>query len=153
MAQDRPSAELHIGFPLLFRDGSSQLFGIQGGMSVHARQWLGVTGDFAFHAGEVFADKSLFTALGGPVVSAKAGSRVRVFGHTLLGAATNGCGRFNNGCQSDAVFSHALGGGLQLQAGKRWNFRIAADDLSTRFGGSNQHYLRLSFAAVFPIGE
>jgi len=153
LAQERPAAEVYVGFPLLFRETSSQLFGVHGDITVNARQWLGVTGDVSLHVGEVFAEKSLFTGLAGPVLSANAGSRLRVFGHALFGVANSGCGEFNNGCRSDTVYSNALGGGLQVRPGNRWVFRVSAADLTTNFGGNNQHYLRLSFGVVLPIGE
>ena len=152
-AQDRPATEIYVGFPILFGENSSQLFGVHGNVTFPVRHWFGIGGDAAFHVGEVYAEKSLITALGGPVFSVHAGSRMRIFGQALLGVGNSGCGEFQNGCQSATVFSSAIGGGVYLRAGRRSGFRVSGDDLATNFGGNPQHYLRLSFGVAFGIGE
>ena len=151
--ENRPPPEIYVGFPLLFRDASSQLFGVHGDVTFPVRPWIGIAGDAALHVGEVYAEKSLFTGMAGPVLSVNTGSRFRIFGHALLGVATSGCGDFQNGCQSATVFSRAFGGGLYFLPGNRVGFRVSADELATNFADNHQHYLRLSFGAGFKIGK
>lgn len=150
-AQGAPPAEIYLGFPLLFRETSSQLFGAHGTFTVSPRGWLGVSGDVGVHVGEVFAEKSIWTILGGPVFSAGSRTRFRAFGHTLFGLANSGCGRFDNGCRSETVVSSAFGGGIDIRPRGRVAFRVQSDGLMTRFGGRHQNFLRLSFGIVLPL--
>lgn len=69
---------------------------------ISPQPWFGISGDVGVHVGEVFGEKSIGTILGGPVFS-------------VVGVATLGCGRFDNGCRSDTVFSSALGSGIDIR--------------------------------------
>jgi hypothetical protein len=150
-AQEISTTEIYVGFPLLYRSGSSQLFGVHTAFTVNARKWLGLSSEASVNIGEVFADKSILTLHSGPVFSAPVGSKVRPFVHTLIGFARSGCGEFVNGCRSTSVLSGLLGGGIDFQTGWRVRLRAQGDKLVTTFNQGHQQFFRASFGFVIPL--
>jgi hypothetical protein len=147
-AQDAPRADIYVGFPLLYRADSNtfSLLGIHGSLALNVSERFGLAADAAGYFGELFADHSISTFLGGPVFSLRSGTRLQVFGHTLLGGA-----RVQD--EARTVFATALGGGVGVRTGTRLAVRAQVDVLTTRFRSQTQNFLRTSFGVSIPLGR
>jgi hypothetical protein len=147
-AQDAPRADIYVGFPLLYRADSNSLslLGVHGSLALNVSERFGLAADAGGYFGEVFSDHSISTFLGGPVFSLRSGTRLQVFGHTLLGGA-----RVQDGAST--VFATALGGGVAVRTGRRLAVRAQLDVLTTRFRSQTQNFLRTSFGVSIPLGR
>ncbi len=150
-AQDASRADIYVGFPLLSREGSLSLLGVHGSLAINVSEQFGLAADAAGYFGEVFSDHSISTFLGGPVFSLRSGTRLQVFGHTLLGGARLLGGVRDGGART--VFATALGGGVGVRTRKRLAVRAQVDVLVTRFGSQTQNFLRTSFGVNIPLGR
>jgi hypothetical protein len=115
--------------------------------------------DFTFNNLNFERKRDQYHFLGGVQFKSRPGaSRVAPFAHVLAGGAlfrgfasslTTAAG--NTYLIDDATsFALAVGGGLDVRAGKHFDLRvIQADYLPTFFGSTRQDNLRLSFGVVF----
>lgn len=103
------------------------------------------------------AKTSLYTYLGG--VQFKDNStekKVKPFAHFLVGGATARVRLTSSAVvpnvfanDSNSGFAAAVGGGIDIRAGKRFDIRIAQVDYNpTRFEGTTQHNFRFGFGIV-----
>jgi len=146
----------------------SRFFGIKGDFSVNSREVKftlppTVTGGATE---SLRLDASLYNFLGGIQFkdNRREGSRVRPFGHVLVGAAygrtslksytTNFCDSPGISCagldNDDTGFAAAIGGGIDVRINKRITIRaIQVDYNPTRLNRTTQHNFRFSFGVVF----
>ena len=128
---------------------------------------LGITGDLSAHfhrdsvgtsGGGTFSRKrDQYFLLGGLQYKVHNDSRLEPFVHTLFGVSlfrgftSNISGSGNVFTFDDATsFAMALGGGLDIRAGKRMAVRVFQADYSpTHFGSGWQQNIRLGFGIVF----
>jgi opacity protein-like surface antigen len=113
-------------------------------------------GDPSFPNTTVEAKARLVTYLFGPRFSARS-DKVTAFAHSLIGGA-RGSGEATaagvSGSISDTGFALALGGGLDVNAGKHIAFRIGqVDYLLTKAFGGTRHNFRYSAGLVFRLGS
>ncbi len=146
----------------------SRFVGIKGDFSAHAREiQLSVPRTIGGTATESLKlNASLYNFLGGVQFkdNRKDGSRVRPFGHALVGAAygrtsvksytTGFCDAQGVSCtgldNDDTGFAAALGGGVDVKLNNRFSIRaIQADYNPTRLNGTTQHNFRFSVGVVF----
>ncbi len=144
-------------------------------------RFIGIKADFSAHIREIQftipreigsteteslkLNASLYNFLGGVQFkdNRKEGSRVRPFGHALVGAAygrtvvksytTNFCGSTGEDCagldNDDTGFAAALGGGLDFKTTRRLSIRGQTDYNPTRLNNRTQHNFRFSVGLVF----
>ncbi len=127
---------------------------------------LGITGDVSAHfhrdsngtSGSTFTRKrDQYFLLGGFQYKAHNDSRLQPFAHALFGVSlfrgftSNISASGNVFTIDDATsFGMALGGGLDIRAGKRIDVRLFQADYSpTHFGSGWQNNIRLSFGIIF----
>jgi hypothetical protein len=159
------------GFEVSGVGNFSRYVGVKGSFSGHYKDFnltvptVGTTPSARFKV-----NGELYNFLGGVQVkdNAKEGSRVRPFGHAMIGAAhakaeidssffnstfcqqvgTN-CRGFIDSDSSDTGFSAALGGGLDIKASNRVSIRAFQVDYNpNRFNGSTDHNFRFGFGVV-----
>ena len=141
-------------------------------------RWLGVKGDFSAHfkkfrvedpstADEFEVDTRLYNFLGGIQVkdNSRDGSRIRPFGHALIGGAhvraklndaflDSFCDEPGVDCddlaESETGFAAAFGGGVDVRVNRNFSVRaIQVDYNPTWIGGSTQHNFRFGVGLVF----
>ena len=186
MAQDAPKAEVSANYSLLVYNpaknltGSRNLNGGGGAFVFNVGKFLGLKAEFQGYAsttatwtipaggtlkpGVYSTQANMFTYLFGPQINFRA-KKARIFGEALFGGAhTNGYGQIltaagvSNPSASNNGFAMAMGGGLDINAGKRVAFRLAeVDYLLTRFqlpvlGTNNQSNFRYQAGIVFNLG-
>jgi len=127
---------------------------------------VGITGDVSAHfhrdtssinGGTFTRKRDQYFFLGGLQYKAHNDSRLQPFAHALFGVAlfrgfTSNIGPSGNVFTFDDAtsFGMALGGGLDIRAGKRIDVRLVQVDYSpTYFGSGSQHNIRLSFGIIF----
>lgn len=152
-AADAPKAEVFGGFSIVSSDlGAGSLinrqtfYGFQANAAFNFHKNLGIAADFGGHykgvAGEtIHAYEFLF----GPQASLRT-EKATVFGHALFGGANIGV---SGG--SDNGFAMGFGGGIDVNAGKRFAIRVVQFDwIPTRFSGVwvNDN-VRFGFGIVF----
>ncbi len=159
------------GFNVSATGNVSRYFGIKGDVSGHYKGYeLDVPRPGTVNTTDRFkVDASVYNFLGGVQVkdNAKDGSRVRPFGHALVGAAharakvdnsffTSGfCTQPGVDCRNDlgeseTGFAAAIGGGIDFRATNRLSIRaIQVDYNPNRFSGTTQHNVRFGFGLVF----
>lgn len=159
------------GFNVSATGNVSRYFGVKGDVSGHYKSYEfdaprpGTVNTFD----RFKVDASVYNFLGGVQVkdNARGGSRVRPFGHALVGAAharakvdnsffTSGfCAQPGIDCrndlsESDTGFAAAIGGGIDFRATDRLSIRaIQVDYNPNRFSGTTQHNVRFGFGLVF----
>ena len=149
----------------------SRYIGIKGDFSVHVKDFefdvprVGTTPATRFKV-----DASLYNFLGGVQVkdNSKEGSRVRPFGHALVGVAhqrtkldrsffsSQFCQQPGVDCrtldnrQTSTGFAAAIGGGLDIKASERFSIRAFQVDYNpTRLNDSMQNNFRFGVGIVF----
>lgn len=158
------------------------LGGVEASGVKNINRFIGIKGDFSAHVREVQftvprtfggtaietlkLNASLYNFLGGVQFkdNRKDGSRVRPFGHALVGAAYSrtsvksytigfcdaegvSCAGLDN---DDTGFAAALGGGVDVKLNNRFTVRaIQADYNPTRLNATTQHNFRFSVGVVF----
>jgi len=167
-AQDNPRIEVFGGYQYLHAgnfDGA--------GDSVNTNGWnASATFNFAKHLG-IAADVSgnykteqsegstanvrIYTYAFGPVVSANASEKFRIFAHALFGGVhvPTGCFLFSGspnecGASSTSGFAMMIGGGVDAKMTKRFDFRMVQIDwarLASEFGAQNSN-VRVSTGIV-----
>lgn len=160
-----PTAQVFGGFSLLHIDRgglptNTELnhYGWEAAASWNLARWFGVKADFSGHYRDALPASgttpavsfSSLTALFGPEVSYR-GKSVTPFGHALLGMnrITAGSGANN----SDTAAAAAFGGGIDINLGDRFAFRLFQGDfLLTRHGSQDQKNFRASTGIVFRFG-
>ncbi len=114
-------------------------------LTVWAKQWLGITGDFSgAYKSNAFVSNSgvdvhQYTFMFGPTIASHKNEKFVPFAHALFGAATCGTNQPIKDCfgTDSSAFAFAIGGGLDWGVGKRWAVRVGQFDyLRTHFGGS-----------------
>jgi hypothetical protein len=113
---------------------------------------VGIAADFdGQYKSESGASNHLYTFMFGPEFKAATGKGAP-FAHALFGFAHDSVSASVLGVNvsaSDNAFATALGGGYDWRASDQFSVRLfQADYLMTRFGGSNQNNIRLSFGLV-----
>ena len=143
MAQDHPKAELFGGYQFTHLDPDLNANGWNAAVTGNLNSWLGITGDFS---GTYKGGGHLYTYMVGPTFSART-ERVTPFVHALFGGGTAG----GNGTTGSTAFAVALGGGVDVNAGKHLGVRlIQADWLMFRSGGvTDKSNARISAGLVF----
>jgi hypothetical protein len=120
--EEYPKAEIFGGYQYL-RLNPINLNGWNAAVTGNFNRWLGVTGDFS---GMYKSGASLHTYMFGPQFSART-AHVTPFAHALFGGAT---------VEGTSAFSMALGGGLDVNAGRHLAIRLVqADWMYFRSGG------------------
>ena len=145
----------------------------------NVNRWFGIKGDFSAHfknfdvedpftPGTIYqVDASLYNFLAGVQVkdNNRDGSRIRPFGHALVGAAharTKLNDAFFNGplctdpdvdcgdlTESDTGLAAAFGGGVDVRVNRNFSVRaIQVDYNPTWIGGSTQHNFRFGVGIV-----
>jgi hypothetical protein len=147
----------------------------------NVNNWLGITGDFSGYYGGpnalvlfkpadcVLCTESAtrklrgeYNFLFGPKVS-RHSAKATVFGHVLLGRAQYSESESGAPLVGDPAFpppptsgsslAMALGGGLDVELGRKSVLRFQSDYLLTRFSGATQHNFRISTGPVFRFGS
>lgn len=140
------------GVNLEYTRNVSSVIGITADFSGHVRREIFTTG-----AGEFSHDREQYNLLGGVQFKARNRSRATPFAHALLGGAlfrafsAELLPSSNTYFFDDAKsFAMALGGGLDIRAGRRISVRaVQADYNPTFFGQGRQDNFRVSFGVVF----
>ncbi len=166
-AQDSyPKSEVFGGYCYVNAEGSLNGFGVSVAGNFHKN--IGIVAEFGGHYGSsrfeidefsLEGDTDVYSYVFGPRFSYRAKSAT-VFAHALFGGARVSFdinatipGGTIRASGSDTGFAMAIGGGIDVNAGKRVAFRaVQADYAPTRFSGIWDHNLRLQVGIVFKIG-
>lgn len=140
------------GFNFEYTRNVTKNFGLTGDFSAHFHRDSSSTGAVTFRR-----QRDQYFLLGGLQFKADSAHRVQPFAHALFGVSlfrgftSNATGSGNVFTFDDATsFAMALGGGLDIRAGKRIDVRlIQVDYTPTRFGSGWQQNVRLSVGIVF----
>jgi opacity protein-like surface antigen len=135
--QEYPKAEVFGGYQFTHLDPSINANGWNAAVNGNVNPWLGVTADFS---GAYKNGGRVHTYMFGPTFSART-ERITPFAHALFGGATGG---------GSSAFSMALGGGLDVNAGRHLALRLVqADWLLFRSGGvTDRKNVRVSAGLV-----
>ncbi len=171
-AQDNPKVEVFGGYQYLHAgsfDGlgdSADTNGWDTSATFKFAKHLGVSADFSGNyktenggGNNYSATVSIYTYTLGPVVSAQASERFRLFAHALFGGAhvrPTGCVLFSGspdecGSGSASGFAMMMGGGVDAKITDRSDFRIVQVDwvrLPSEFGAQSAN-VRVSTGIVF----
>ena len=154
-AQDYPKAEIFGGFSVANSgDGRpEQFYGLEISVTENANRGFGVTADFAVQFKSILGvNVQLYQYLVGPRGAVR-GDRVTGFVHALFGGLSL---RASAGgiSASETGFAMALGGGLDVNAGKRVAIRVfQLDYLPNRLAGVwSKKDFRASTGVVFKWG-
>jgi hypothetical protein len=160
LAQDYPTTEIFGGYSFLSAKPFGERESLHGwGFSFAGNfgpRWGGVA-EFSGHYGStvitvpvigpVEEDINIYTFLFGPRVSAR-GDSATAFGHVLLGGA-----RLSLAGLSSTDFAMAIGGGVDVNAGKNFAIRVVqADYVPNRIGGSWNSDFRVQAGVVIKLG-
>jgi hypothetical protein len=153
-AQEKPKAEVSVGYSYL-RLGGSNGVNQQGGstsIAANLNRWFGIVGDFGgYHAFSSGASLDTYTFLFGPRFSLRRQGRVIPFAQVLLGGAhvTASGGGFSGGTTPLAISG---GGGVDLRVSQHLALRPQVDYLALRSQGATLNSVRASFGIVFRFG-
>jgi len=146
MAQETPKAEFSAGYTYGRIDGGITYINMNvwnASLVGNVNHWFGIAGEIG---GLYRSDFNLHSFLFGPRLSAR--NTVTAFSHMLFGGVRAG----NGG--SETAFGAAIGGGVDVPFRDALALRlIQFDYLFTRFGGTTQNNMRLSFGIVFRLGS
>lgn len=153
-AQSEPSAEVFAGYSFLSTDtkdvlGERKAFhGFGFSVAGNFGKSFGLVGDFSYNRASILGEGiNAFTYVFGPQVSSR-GKAATGFGHVLLGGTT-----LKMAGVSQSGFTLAVGGGVDLNAGKHFAVRLAqVDYLPSHLGGAWSHNFRYEGGIVFKIG-
>ena len=157
-AQEAPKAEVFGGYSY----GGSGAHGWNGSAAVNFNRWLGLVADFGGQYTRLEEPGSserirTHTFLFGPRFSVRRHRRLTPFAHALLGAAHTDSRAREAGLDlhfTDTSFAAALGGGLDVRAGRRVSVRaFQLDYLRSQLFGGTQNKGRLAFGLVFDFGR
>lgn len=171
-AQDAPPVELYssYGFARVFPGGGASSFSLNGwnaSLALDPHPWLGLVADFSGgYASPTFNVSGFVSSikvknrhhsyLFGPRYTYRKPQRFTPFAHLLVGVVNSRVeiqGSQGSVSGSDTAFSLAIGGGFDINAGRRMAVRVVqADYQLTRFGGQSQHNPRFSFGVVVRLG-
>ncbi len=151
-AQDYPSAEIFGGYAYVSADvvlDRENLHGFGLGFAGNLGPRFGLVAEFGGYYGQLadVVDLSAYTYLFGPRVYAR-GEAATGFAHILLGGATVKVEDI-----SDTDFALAVGGGVDVNAGKSIAVRFQADYIPVFATGETLHNFRFMTGIVFKIGN
>jgi opacity protein-like surface antigen len=144
---------------------SLKMNGIDGGLTVGIKPWIGVELDlgFTFIPDALSTQRSakLFTYMGGPVVYLHRGRRLLIYAHGLVGAAYES--GVNYSTDGDLLHGYvnklawAAGGGAEYRLDRSLSLRFGADYLNTTFftpaiSMAGQHDLRAIAGISYRFG-
>ncbi len=144
---------------------SLNMNGVDGGLTVGIRPWIGVELDLGFtfvpNALSTQRSAKLFTYMGGPVVYLHRGRRLEVYAHGLLRAAYES--GVNYDTSGDLLHGYvnklawAAGGGAEYRLDRSLSLRFGADYLNTTFftptiSMAGQHDLRAIAGISYRFG-
>jgi len=140
--EETPRVDVFGGYQFTHLTPSINAHGWNTAINGNINRWFGFTGDFS---GAYKNGGHMHTYMVGPTFSART-SRVSPFVHALFGGASVG-----DGGESVSAFAMALGGGLDVNAGKHLALRLVqADWLMFRSGGeTDKKNVRVSTGLVF----
>ncbi|MEW6208378.1 MAG: outer membrane beta-barrel protein [Acidobacteriota bacterium] len=151
-AQDYPSAEIFGGYAYANIDvfdidrDSLNGFGVSFAGNLGPR--FGLVAEFGGYYGDFEGiDIDAYTYLFGPRVNAR-GEAATGFAHILLGGATT---KVEGVSETD--FALAVGGGVDINAGKSVAFRLQFDYLPVFAEGETLHNFRFMTGIVFKVGN
>ena len=151
--ENPPAIEVAAGPSLLRNGATAPSFSLYGGWQAEA-SWnfsrhVGVTADFSGEYRSISGTRfSQYHYLLGPRFVARS-NRASAFTHVLVGA-----GNLRGGGSSANGLALGVGGGVDLNAGRRIAIRIVqADYLPTRVSNSWFHDFRLGVGIVFKFGS
>lgn len=152
-AQDYPSADIFGGYAYVSVDPGFDLdsvslngFGFAFAGNLSSR--FGLVAEFSGGYGNIDdIDVSAYSYLFGPRVNAR-GDKATGFAHILLGGVTTKVLDF-----SDTNFALAVGGGVDVNAGKSIAIRFQADYIPVFTEGDTSHNFRFMTGIVFKIGN
>ncbi len=154
VAQDQPKAEVFGGYQWTNVDGGSgvdreNFNGWNAALTGYFDNNFGITADFAGAYKNISGvDLKLHSFMFGPTYRFP-GEKATGFVHALFGGA-HATGSAFGVSASENGFAYALGGGVDLNAGKNFAIRVGQFDyLGTRLGGENQKNFRYSAGVVF----
>lgn len=154
VAQSEPRAEVFAGYSFLSADAQDFIgqrkgfhgvgFSVAGDFGPH----FGLVGDFSYnHANYFGTGVNAATYVFGPRVSLR-GKSATGFAHVLFGGTW-----LRVPGASDTGFTMAIGGGVDLNAGRHFAVRLAqVDYLPSHLGGRRSHSVRYEGGIVFKIG-
>jgi len=151
--EEVPKVEVFTGYSFNTFGNQDGLHGGTASVTFNVNRWFGLTADFSAGAQPFSGDRQV-TFLFGPRVS-KRWERATLFGHALFGAARTRVD-FSSPLPdiTDGSFSYALGGGLDIHAGRYFAIRaIQADYMYTKPFGSDRDSFRISTGVVFRFGS
>jgi opacity protein-like surface antigen len=154
VAQDHSKAEVFGGYQWTNVDFGSgtdrQNFnGWDAALTGYFNKNFGITADFSGAYKSISgADVKLHSFMFGPTFRAPM-EKATPFFHALFGGA-HASGSALGVSASENAFAYAIGGGVDVNAGKNFAIRIAQFDyLGTRFSSENQKNFRYSAGVVF----
>jgi opacity protein-like surface antigen len=167
LGYDIPRVEVFGGYSYLSQDwesfaSRSGIHGLNTSATLNLTPWLGVEGGASGHyqrncLATTGLTCTIYTAMGGPRITAHPSTGLTAFGHTLVGLAalrTNASG-------SSLTWKHlawAAGGGVDYAVSNRFSIRLGqVDYLRTQFfqsmGGTHQNDIRVSAGIVLRMGK
>jgi opacity protein-like surface antigen len=160
VAADAPKAEVFGGYSYFRCDtGSSDvtcnLNGWNASVAFNAKKYLGIVANFGGSYGKIedIVDTKIHSFLFGPQFSVRK-DKVTPFAHALFGVAHVQQGITGLGTDSANEFAMALGGGLDINAGKKIAIRVAqADYVMSRKGGESFNNFSYSAGIVLKLGN
>lgn len=154
VAQDHSKADIFAGYQWTNVDFGSgidrQNFnGWNGALTGYFNENFGITADFSgAYKSESGADVKIHSFMFGPTLRMP-GEKATPFVHALFGGA-RASGSALDLSASENALAYAFGGGVDVNAGKKFAIRIAQFDfLGTRFSSENQKHFRYSAGVVF----
>lgn len=150
---DYPRAEFYAGYSHLRRtSGTSTGFnGFNASITGNVTKYIGLKGELSGHYNSTVGTSfSIYNFLGGLQVKNNSRSaRLKPFAHALVGGARYKASTLGFGSFSETGFAMALGGGLDVRAGKHIDVRvIQADYNPARISGGTDHNFRLGVGIV-----
>jgi opacity protein-like surface antigen len=157
-AVDVPKVELFEGYSYFHRDseGSSSAYNLNGwreSVAFNAHKNIGLVADVSGSYGSVAnVDYKVHSFLFGPQFSLRS-EKATPFVHALFGL-TNSKASGTSVDTSENSFAMALGGGIDVNAGKRLAIRIVqADYFMTKMNDRTQNNFAISTGIVFRFGN
>jgi opacity protein-like surface antigen len=158
VAADAPQVEVFGGYSYLRcnigdSDVSCNLNGWNASVVFNAPKYIGVVADFGGTYGTVDdVDTKIHSFLFGPKFAVRK-DKVTPFAQALFGVAHSKKSVAGVSLSSDSDFAMALGGGLDINVGKKMAVRVAPEYLMTRREGETSNDFRLSAGIVLKLGN
>jgi opacity protein-like surface antigen len=157
-ADDAPKAEVFGGYSYLHcdtgvSDVSCNLNGWNASLVFNAPKYFGIVADFNGTYGTVNdVDTKVHSFLFGPKFAVRK-EKFTPFAQALFGVANSKTSASGVSLESKNDFAMTLGGGLDINVGKKMAVRVAPEYLMTRSAGETYNSFRLSAGIVLKLGN